>query len=262
MEKKILKAIMYAITFVFMLPVLYVIAKSLITEDGIGLSQYRTLYEGYPSFFRALGYSAVYAAAITAGGVLLSIPVAFLFAKGKFRGRDLLFFIYIIVMMLPVQSTILGQFLLLKSLGWLDHEAAIIFPLMLSPITVYLLRQNLKQIPQEQLEAAQLETGSVPVLLFQVILPQIRGILTAATVLLFCESWNIIEQAIILLPYNEEIKPLSVLLNRYPEDILAAGSMVYMSPVFVIFIFFGLYQIIVKTQKQQTRKGYHKVTKG
>lgn len=243
MKKKLLRFLLYLIAVLFCIPVLYVIYTSFLTEDGIGLVQYRTLMKSYPSYFSALKNSLFYAVTITAGGILISIPVAYLFAKVRFKGRNTLFFIYVVVMMLPVQSTILGQYLLMQGLGWLDHKRAVIFPMMLSPLTVFLLRQNMKSISEELVDATRLETNSVFVLLFRVILPQIRSIIWAAAVLLFCESWNIIEQAMILLPRNEALKPLSVMMERYPEEIRSACEAIYLSPVIIILLFLALSQL-------------------
>lgn len=236
----VIRGILYLVAAAFALPAVYVIFSSFRTENGFGLGQYQRLFRDYPSYLVALRNSFFYAVVITAGGLLLSVPVAYLFAKVRFRGRNSLFFIYIVIMMLPAQSTILGQYLLMQSLGWIDTRQALYLPLMLSPLTVFLLRQNLKLISAELIDATRLETNSFFVLLFRIVLPQIKGTIAAAGVLLFCESWNIIEQAMILLPRNEEIKPLSVMMGRYPEELRAACAAVYLAPVGVILLVFAL----------------------
>lgn len=246
---------LYLVAAVFVLPAIYVTVSSFAVADGFGLGQYKKLLHDYPSYLVALRNSFFYAAVITVGGLLLSIPVAYLFAKVTFLGRNSLFFVYIIIMMLPAQSTILGQYLLMQSLGWVDTPKVLYLPLMLSPLTVFLLRQNLKLVSAELIDATRLETNSFFVLLFRVVLPQITGTLAAAAVLLFCESWNIVEQAMILLPRNEEIKPLSVMMGRYPEELRAACATIYLAPVWVILAAFAIVSIARrKKQRNEPRR--------
>ncbi|MDE7300129.1 MAG: hypothetical protein K2N94_15135, partial [Lachnospiraceae bacterium] len=126
-----LRVLLYLLAAVFCLPVIYVILSSLSFQGAFGPGQYRELIRNYPSYFRALKNSLFYAVLITAGGMLLSVPTAYLFARVRFRGRNSLFFVYIVIMMLPAQSTILGQYLLLQSLGWIDERQAAYLPLML-----------------------------------------------------------------------------------------------------------------------------------
>ncbi|MCI8644969.1 MAG: carbohydrate ABC transporter permease [Lachnospiraceae bacterium] len=226
---------------IFALPALYVVFSAFQDGEGFGLGKFRELFQNYPSYLVALRNSFFYAVIITAGGLFLSVPVAYLFSKVRFRARNSLFFVYIVIMMLPAQSTILGQYLLMKSLDWVDTRQALYLPLMLSPLTVFLLRQNLKLISSELIDATRLETNSFFVLLFGVVLPQIKGTIAAAGVLLFCESWNIIEQAMILLPRREEIKPLSVMMGRYPDELQAACAAVYLAPVAIVLIAFAVF---------------------
>lgn len=246
-----LRVLLYLVAAVFVLPAIYVIFSSFRVEGGIGIGQYKRLFHDYPSYLAALRNSFFYAAVITAGGLLLSVPVAYLFAKVAFRGRNSMFFLYIIIMMLPAQSTILGQYLLMQSIGWLDTRRALYLPLMLSPLTVFLLRQNLKLVSAEIIDATKLETNSFFVLLMRIVLPQIKGTMAAAGVLLFCESWNIIEPAMILLPKNEEIKPLSVMMGRYPEELQAACAAVYLAPVGVIMLVFAAGNMVKRRRVSQ-----------
>ncbi|MDE7299323.1 MAG: ABC transporter permease subunit, partial [Lachnospiraceae bacterium] len=122
----------------------------------------------------------------------------------------------------------------------IDERQAVYLPLMLSPLTVFLLRQNIKLVPEELIDAARMETNSFFILLFRIVLPQLKSTLAAAAVLLFCESWNIVEQAMILLPRNEEIKPLSVMMNRYPEELRSACAALYLAPVGAVLVFFAV----------------------
>lgn len=84
----IIRAVLYVVAAVFALPAVYVIFASFQTEGGFGLAQYQRLLRDYPSYLVALRNSFFYAVVITAGGLLLSVPVAYLFAKVRFKGRS------------------------------------------------------------------------------------------------------------------------------------------------------------------------------
>lgn len=222
----------------FSLPILYVIFSSFRFEGKFGFDQYRGLLY-MDAYFRALKNSLFYAVIATVIGTLSALPIAYLFAKIAFKGRDVLFLVYIFVLMLPAQSTILGQFIMMKKMNLLNTKPAVLIPLIMSPIVVLLLRQNLKSIDGELIEAAKIETNSFGIIMRHILLPQIKESLFAAVLLMFCECWNVAEPAMILLPNAVEERPLSILMNTVPDVFCAAAATVYMLPVFIFAIVFA-----------------------
>lgn len=239
MKKKISLILLSVAAFTFLLPVGYTLLKSLRYEDSsLTLLQYLELLTTNYTVLRYFWNSMLYAIVITFVCIVLSFPIGFLFAKLRFKGSEVLFFIYIMVMLLPFQATLLPNYLGLQALGLLDKWPALVLPMMFSPLAVFMFRQSMQVIPVEQVEYTMLETNSVFRMLFSVVLPQMKGAIIALAILIFCESWNMVEQVMIFADRNESIWPLSVMLTRLPEDVTYAGAVVYMYPVLVLFLCF------------------------
>jgi multiple sugar transport system permease protein len=228
-----LAALLYAAPVVITVVLSLQYGQSLIT-----LRQFGELLITNNAILRHFWISAGYAVVITLFCVIISFPPGFLFAKARFIGKDVLFFAYILVMMLPFQATLLPNYIQLRDLDLLGSPSAIVLPMIFSPFAVFLFRQFIKNIPDELLEYTLLETASVAKLLWYTVIPQTKPVIIALAVLIFCESWNIVEQALLFLSDNQKLMPLSVMLQQLPENVAFAGATVYMVPVMAIFIFF------------------------
>ena len=227
------------LALLFLFPAVMTVFKSFQYENSVfTLRQYVELLVTDYTVLRYFWYSFFYATAITVVCLLVSFPIGFLFAKVKFGGRDILFFIYIIVMLLPFQATLLPNYIGLRDKKLLDTPFALILPLMFSPLAVFLFRQFVSGIEDSVLEYTLLETSSVLKMLWSVVIPQTKDAFIALGVLLFCESWNMVEQVMIFTAKNEEIWPLSVMLGQIPDDVTYAGATLYMYPVLVLFLCF------------------------
>ncbi len=223
---------------IFAIPVITTAIKSLSFEGKIGLKQYWELFVTnftYSDFFRN---SVFYAAAITVISVVISLPLGFLFAKIRFKGRDSLFFVFILVMLLPFQATLLPNYIRLRDFKLLNTPLALTLPMIFSPFAVFLLRQFMKSIPDDLIDFTLLETSSVFKTFRYAILPQIKSALVSLSILIFCESWNMVDQALIFSMENDKILPLSVMLSELPENVRYAGGTVYMFPIIMLFVMF------------------------
>lgn len=239
MKRKLLLFILFILAAVYVFPVIVTIINSL-RYDGhaFTLRQYGELLITNHTAMRFFWNSVLYAVVITTVCVLVSFPLGFLFAKVTFPGRDLLFFIFIVVMLLPFQATLLPNYIQLRDMKLLNTPFALMLPMMFSPLAVFLFRQFIAGIPNELLEYTTLETSSVLQLLRFVVMPQLRAAFTALAVLIFCESWNMVEQAIIFAADAPDIMPLSVVLTLLPQDVKYAGATMYLYPVLVVFLLF------------------------
>lgn len=227
------------IALLFLLPVVMTVWKSFqYGNSEFTLWQYVELLITNHTVLRYFWNSVLYATAITVVCLLVSFPLGFLFAKVKFFGRDALFFIYIVVMLLPFQATLLPNYIGLRDMKLLNTPYALVLPLMFSPLAVFLFRQFIIGIEDEVLEYTLLETSSVWKVLRYVVLPQTKEAFFALGILLFCESWNLVEQALLFTAKNEDIWPLSVMLSNIPKDVTYAGATIYMYPVMVLFLCF------------------------
>lgn len=222
----------------FVIPVISTAVKSFSFEGRIGLKQYWELFATNFTYFDFFWNSVIYAAAITVVCIAISLPLGFLFAKVNFKGRDSLFFVFILVMMLPFQATLLPNYIQLRDFKMLNTPLALTVPMMFSPFAVFLLRQFMKTIPNDLIEFTLLETSSVVKTFRYAILPQIKPAIVSLAILIFCESWNMVDQALIFSMENDKIMPLSVILSEIPENVKYAGGTVYMFPIIMLFVMF------------------------
>ena len=222
----------------FVIPVISTAVKSFSFEGRIGLKQYWELFVTNFTYFDFFWNSVIYAAAITVVCIAISLPLGFLFAKVNFKGRDSLFFVFILVMMLPFQATLLPNYIQLRDFKMLNTPLALTVPMMFSPFAVFLLRQFMKTIPNDLIEFTLLETSSVVKTFRYAILPQIKPAIVSVAILIFCESWNMVDQALIFSMENDKIMPLSVILSEIPENVKYAGGTVYMFPIIMLFVMF------------------------
>jgi multiple sugar transport system permease protein len=249
----------------FILPILLTFAASLMTQgevlrrfgaavpglgqstgatlipDAVSLRQFFALLvenDGYISmFWTSLKYSVI----ITAASNLIAIPVAFVFAKVRFRFSEVIFMLYLITMMLPFSVTLLPNFIMLNQMNLLDTIWAVILPSMFAPFGVFLLRQFMRGVDDELIEAARLETESYFQLMRYVILPEVRMGLLAMNILVFAECWNMVELPRLFLS-NQDDMPLSVTLNTMMTQDMSvafAGSVFYLAPVILLYLFFN-----------------------
>lgn len=191
-----------------------------------------------PVYLRSLIISLFIAIVSTFGAIVLSVFAAFVFAKINFGASKILLFIYVVVMLMPFQVTMLPQYLMTKSLNLYDNVFAIILPFIFSPLAVFFLTQSFKTFPTEIIEAAYLDTSSLIVILTRVILPATRPSIICMGVLMFTESWNVVAEPLILV---EEINyPLSVIINQISaNDILAlASTVIFFIPPCLLFSIF------------------------
>lgn len=238
-KKNLRLFVLAVLALLFALPVIMTFVKSLsYGESRFTLRQYWELYTTNFTYFHYFWNSVFYASLITAVSVVISLPLGFVFAKLKFKGRDALFFVYIVVMMLPFQATLLPNYIQLREFNMLNTPLALTVPMMFSPFAVFLYRQYMKNIPDELIDSTLLETSSVFGLFRYAVIPHVKPAIASLSVLIFCESWNMVEQALIFSMENDNIMPLSVILSELPEEVAYAGGVTYMFPIIVIFFIF------------------------
>jgi multiple sugar transport system permease protein len=206
--------------------------------DVITLEQYRQLFFDTPAYFNSFLNSVFLALPIVAGQVLISAPAAYAFEMSRFRHKEKIFFVYIVIMLLPLQVTLVPNFIMADMMGLLGTRASVILPAALNPLGVFLLRQYLRGLPHEYCEAAQLDGASHLRIIFSVVTPIFKPALAALIILTFANNWNIVEQAIVFLTVEQF--PLSVYLAGMAVrslDIIFAASFLYLLPPLLMFLY-------------------------
>ncbi len=207
--------------------------------DNIVLEQYYEVLIGKSKFLRMFWNSVFLVLPIVLFQTIISSSAAFVFAKIKFKGRDTLFFIYIIIMMMPFQVTLVPNYLVLDKLGILNNYLSIILPGIFGAFGVFLLRQFMISIPNEYIEAAMVDGCSLAQIFFKVILPQSKGGVASLAILSFIDNWNMVEQPLIFLKDTNK-HPLSIYLsviNNSELGIAFAASVIYMIPALLVFLY-------------------------
>ena len=164
-----------------------------------------------PQFFMVFWNSVKIVVGVVAGQLLFGVPAAWGFARYEFRLKKLLFFIYIILMMLPFQVIMLSQYLVLRELSLLDSLWAIILPGAFSTFPVFVLYNFFRAIPESIMESARIDGASEFQIFFKIGIPLGKTGIIAALLLQFLEYWNVVEQPLIFLD-REELWPLTLYL--------------------------------------------------
>lgn len=175
------------------------------------LEQYKRLLFYSPAFLKLFWNSVWMVGVILAGQFLIGVPGAWALASFRFKGRKLLFTVYVILMLLPFQVTMLSKYLVIRQLGLMNTRAAVILPAVFSTYPVFLIYRSFLNIPAELPEAARIDGASEWQIFAHIALPLARSGVLSAMVLDFLESWNMIEEPLAFLA-DKSLWPLSLYL--------------------------------------------------
>ena len=193
----------------------------------------------------------------TLGTLLTTILAAFAFARLKFAGRDAVFAIFLMTMMIPGEMMVISNYITVASFGWLgknqtrfDAYLAMIVPFWTSVFYIYLLRQNFKQIPNELYLAAKVDGKSDWSFLWKVMVPLAAPTLISITILKFMGTWNSYVWPNLVTNQSEYRLISNGLRSSSFVDIDAgiteygyqmAATVAVTVPLFLLFIFFRKY---------------------
>jgi len=148
-------------------------------------------------FLKYMKNTIVVAIFSTAGTLITTIFAAFAFARLKFKGREPLFLVFLMTMMIPGEMMVISNYITVAAFGWIGTGQtltkaylAMIVPFLVSVFHIYLLRQNFKQIPNELYLAAKVDGKSDWKFLWRVMVPLAAPTLISITILKFMGTWN------------------------------------------------------------------------
>ena len=192
-------------------------------------------------FYPKLWYSLGIAAAIGAGAVVVALLASAALKFGRVKYVKEILFLLLLLMLMPLQTTLLPNYIGLRDLKLLDRAGALVLPMLASPFAIYLMYQYMDSVSYEGFEAARLETGSVFRILCSVILPQMRGCIAAVFVFMFAEGFNMVEQPLYFVK-KETLKPVSVLaegLTGTDSRLIYAVGILCMIPMLLLYGFYA-----------------------
>jgi multiple sugar transport system permease protein len=211
-----------------------------IIPDWITMEGYREVFFARPHYLMRFWSSMFISGTILAGQLILAVLGGYAFARFRFPGRNILFFIIVLIMMMPLQVTLVPNLIVVEALGINGTYAALILPGIFSAFGVFLMRQVMSALPNSLFESAKLDGASSFAVLRLVCLPNCKHGLAALAVLNFADSWNMVEQPLTFL-HNAHRFPLSVYLinlqGPFPEVTFVSGLLSVL-PVLLLFLWF------------------------
>lgn len=267
-RKYLATSLLVLVVFLFLLPLIITFGNSWMSEteitqnyavrpdtfdlaDGIseryqvfklipGRVTFRQYYEvllKQPSFMMLLTNSLKIAVPVTVGSLVVSMLTAYGLAIWKWRYKEILFQVYVIVMLMPLQAVLVPNYIIADLLHIKDNYLAIILPGVFSPFGVFLMYQAMKVVPAAYFEAARIDGAGNLYIFWHIIVPQLKSQAAALCMLVFIEYWNLVEQAVVFIKeYARE--PLSVYLSRIAGTnkglVFAASSIYLLLPLWLV----------------------------
>ena len=228
------------LTALSVIPFLYVFAKSLLSaQNGFTLSYYYQVFLAQEQYLLRFWKSLGLCLCITAGQVVVSTLAGYGFAKYRFPGKNVLFFLLMVLMIMPLQVTLVPNYLVSNWLNIVNTYWAIWLPGIFSPFAVFLLTKYMRRIPVSVMEAAQIDGAGEWQIFRRICLPLCKGCICSAAILVFIDYWNMVEQPLILLS-DAETHPLSVFLSKINSGEIGlafAVATIYMIPSLLVFLY-------------------------
>lgn len=190
-------------------PLIAVVVGSLMGTGGFTLAAYVEVLVDTPAFHVLFANSTALTAGVLAGQLLLAPPAAWALARYRFPGRNMLFFLYVLLMMLPFQVLMLPSYLMLNALGINGTLLAIVLPGAFSAFPVFIMEHFFAGIPDELIESARLDGASELRIFVRIGLPLGTPGIFASLVLGFFECWSMVEQPLAFLR-DQALWPLSL----------------------------------------------------
>lgn len=190
---------------------------------------------------RSFANSLVFAIGMMVLSVFFNAMAAYAFAKLSFPGREKIFSLLILTMMVPGQVTMMPVFLILKNLGLLNTFTGLILPGIGSVFGIFMLRQFMRAVPEEILEAARIDGCSEFRIFYGIMLPLCRPILATLAIFSFIGAWNEFFWPLIIM-LREDMQTLPVALanlnGQFNTDwgLLMSGSVLVVIPVILVFL--------------------------
>lgn len=259
-QKLLLDGITYAVLIagcaVMLLPFLWMVSvafripadqysRSLI-PDPATLTNFTELWENLPNqAFPFLVFNSFKIGLLTViGQVLTCSMAAFVFAVVQFKGRNFLFTLLLITLMIPVQVSLIPNFILFKYVGLTGSQWPLILPAFWGgAFGTFLLRQYFLTIPRDLVDAARVDGASLWDIYWRVYLPNSRPAVAALAIFVFKDTWNDLLHPLVYLPTDMHQTTLTVGLAFFQQQlqaggkftVLMAGALLSIIPLLIIF---------------------------
>lgn len=209
-----------------------------VIPEEVTFSGYIELLFTRPQYLVLFWNSVKVTIPVIIGQTIVSLLAAYGFTRTRFRGKKFIWESYIVMMLLPVQVALVPSYIVMQKLGLMDHLAALILPGIFNPFGTFLLTNFMREIPEEYIEAAEIDGAGHRVILMQIFIPLLKPGLFALMILTLIEYWNLVEPVLVFIK-DAFKQPLSIYLSYIGEDVrmIFAASCFYMIPVLLVFLY-------------------------
>jgi putative chitobiose transport system permease protein len=187
-----------------------------------------------------VGNSVVVAVLVVLGNIVGATLAGYALARLRFRGRGLVMGLLLTAMLVPIETVIVSQFLLVRTLHLQNTLVAVALPTLITALNVFLMRNAFGGIPRELEEAATIDGADAWQRFRRICVPQVRGVITVVAIFAFVGAWNDFLWPLIVLSDDSQYT-LTVGLNRlrgtFYDDprLIAAGTIVALVPIVAFF---------------------------
>ncbi len=207
--------------------------------DEVTFEQYKTVLFKSPDYLLKFWNSMILVVPIVVFQLIVALFAAYGFTRYRGRIREIIFFTYIILMLMPYQVTLVPNFMVSQWLNLIDTNWAIWLPGIFSPFAVFLLTKYMRRIPYGILEAAKVDGAGEFQIFRYICVPLCKGALASVAILVFIDYWNMVEQPLILLT-DSDMHPLSVFLSKINSGEIAlafAVASIYLIPTLLVYLY-------------------------
>lgn len=256
MNHKIRKTIRFymiscIIAVIVVIPFLWMLSTSLKSKGALmqipiewipkkpTLESYQMVFSRFP-FFRAILNSLFITISFTIITILSSSMAAFAFTKIRFPHADGILKLYLASMMIPTQVTLIPLFVIMNKLKLINTYPSVILPSIFSAFAIFMLVQQMRSIPNDFIEAAQIDGANMFRIYRIVILPLTKSAIATLTITTFMQSWNDYLWPLLMLSDKNKMTltlALNSLNGQYGTEynVLMAGSLISMIPIIIIY---------------------------
>ena len=200
------------------------------------------------NFLLAMRNSFIYTVLVVSGQLFFSALAAYAFARLKFPGRDVLFYMFLGATMIPGIVLFIPNFILIRELGWIDTFQGMVVPfILMTPFAVFFLRQFFLSSPNEIEEAARLDGASTFKIFWLIALPMQKAPIATLAILLSINAWNEFFWPY-LVGHDESVRVMAVALADFKSQTgdgvpdwtgLMAATILSIVPIIILLFFFG-----------------------
>lgn len=205
------------------------------------LKAYEKVFSLFP-FFRAIINSAFITVAYTAITLFSSSMAAFAITKIRFKGATVILGVYLASMMIPTQITLIPLFIIMNKLSLVNTYTSVIGPSIFRAFGIFLLVQSMRSIPNDYMEAAQIDGSGLWKIYKDVTIPMITPALATLAITTFMEAWNDYLWPLVMLSDKKKMTltlALNSLNGQYGTEynVLMAGSLISVIPIIIVYVF-------------------------